>query len=120
MSISDLGEEFSLPVAVGVDMGDSCTQIISATGWHVGVIELSPDKEIAKLFIDSINACEGITEVRETVPALIDTLRWMVEAHDSGLLVCREGTAGDRAFHQKRLDAARSVLAKIKSVSWVA
>lgn len=46
---------------------------------------------------------------------LLECLQWMVDAHESGLLICRSGTAGDREFHNKRLAAAREVIAEAKA-----
>lgn len=47
-------------------------------------------------------------------PDLLEALQWMVEAHESGLLVCREGTQGDKEFHAKRLQYAISAISKAK------
>lgn len=50
-------------------------------------------------------------------PDLLEALQWMVEAHESGLLVCRGGTQGDKTFHAKRLEYAISAIAKAKGLN---
>ena len=96
MSTQDLGPEFALPLAIGLDSNDESTQIISATGWHLADVELSPDKEIAAFLIKCVNHHDE----------LVAALRNLI-----GIICSTDGS--DREVTIEDCDEAKGILAEI-------
>jgi hypothetical protein len=69
----NLGDEFQLPLATGLFKGDD-TQIISATGWEVGWIKLSPAKDIADHIVKCVNARDELAEALQAAHRTIEFL----------------------------------------------